>query len=75
MYKVNSYGEIYPDMPEGSLQDIAKIPDSYARYFQLTRIIKWVMEAFESGNLKKPINILLLSGIICIARNLLPALI
>jgi hypothetical protein len=36
---VKNYDEIYPYIPEGSLLDIAQIPDSYARYFQLTRIM------------------------------------
>lgn len=39
MFDVKNYDEIYPYIPEGSLLDIANIPDSYARFFQLTRIM------------------------------------
>jgi len=39
MFEVKNYDEIYPYIPEGSLLDIAQIPDSYIRYFQLTRIM------------------------------------
>jgi hypothetical protein len=40
LYNVLTYAEIYPYMSEGSLLDIADIPENYKRYFQLTRIMK-----------------------------------
>jgi len=40
MFEVKNYDEIYPYIPEGCLLDVAHIPDSYVRYFQLTRIMK-----------------------------------
>lgn len=39
MFEVKNYSEIYPYIPEGSLLDLGTIPESYARYFQLTRIM------------------------------------
>ncbi|MFS4417455.1 FMN-binding glutamate synthase family protein [Maribacter sp. 2307ULW6-5] len=38
-FEVKNYDEIYPYIPTGSLLDIANIPESYQRYFQLTRIM------------------------------------
>lgn len=40
MYNVHTYDEIYPYMEEGSLLNIANIPENYQRYFKLTRIMK-----------------------------------
>lgn len=39
MFEVKNYSEIYPYIQEGSLLDLATIPENYARYFQLTRIM------------------------------------
>lgn len=39
MFEVKNYSEIYPYIQEGSLLDVATIPENYARYFQLTRIM------------------------------------
>lgn len=40
MYVVRTYDEIYPYMEEGSLLKIETIPESYKRFYQLTRIMK-----------------------------------
>tara|TARA_R110002049_G_scaffold151464_1_gene315072 strand:+ start:290 stop:1879 length:1590 start_codon:yes stop_codon:yes gene_type:complete len=40
MYIVKTYDEIYPYMEEGCLLNIAEIPETYKRYFQLTRLMK-----------------------------------
>ncbi|MFD1616328.1 FMN-binding glutamate synthase family protein [Gelatiniphilus marinus] len=40
LYNVKTYEEIYPYMQEGALLDIDKIPESYKRFFHLTRIMK-----------------------------------
>ncbi|HLT51840.1 MAG TPA: FMN-binding glutamate synthase family protein [Arenibacter sp.] len=40
MYAVRTYDEIYPYMEEGSLLKIETIPESYKRFFRLTRIMK-----------------------------------
>lgn len=39
MYNVMTYGEIYPDVEEGSLLSMDTIPESYQKFFQLTRIM------------------------------------
>ncbi len=39
LFEVQNYSEIYPYIEEGSLLDIETIPENYARYFQLTRIM------------------------------------
>ncbi|MFD1160952.1 FMN-binding glutamate synthase family protein [Hwangdonia seohaensis] len=40
LYTVQTYDEIYPPMQEGSLLNINTIPESYKRFFHLTRIMK-----------------------------------
>ncbi len=40
LYNVQTYEEIYPYMVPGSLLDIANIPESYKKFFQLTRIMR-----------------------------------
>ncbi|MBM1107356.1 FMN-binding glutamate synthase family protein [Aurantibacter crassamenti] len=40
MYVVKTYDEIYPYMEEGSLLHIERIPESYQKFFHLTRIMK-----------------------------------
>ena len=39
MYNVLTYDEIYPPLEEGSLLSLETIPESYQKYFQLTRIM------------------------------------
>ncbi|NKI26648.1 FMN-binding glutamate synthase family protein [Arenibacter sp. 6A1] len=39
MYNVKTYDEIYPYIKEGSLLHTATIPESYQRFYQLTRIM------------------------------------
>ncbi len=40
LLEVKTFEEIYPAMEPGSLLDINTIPDSYRKFFQLTRIMK-----------------------------------
>ncbi|HUH28902.1 FMN-binding glutamate synthase family protein [Gelidibacter sp.] len=40
LYDVKTYEEIYPYMEPNSLLDINTIPESYKKFFQLTRIMK-----------------------------------
>lgn len=40
LYDVKTYEEIYPYMEPNSLLDINTIPESYQKFFQLTRIMK-----------------------------------
>lgn len=40
MNSIKTYDEIYPYVKEGCLLKIADIPESYEKYFQLTRIMK-----------------------------------
>ncbi|MCL4129081.1 UNVERIFIED_CONTAM: hypothetical protein GTU68_051341 [Idotea baltica] len=39
MYNVKTYDEIYPEIEEGSLLNMDTIPDSYQKFFKLTRIM------------------------------------
>lgn len=39
MYNVNTYDEIYPYLEEGSLLNNATIPETYKRFFRLTRLM------------------------------------
>jgi len=39
MYNVLTYDEIYPQIEEGSLLNMDTIPESYQKFFQLTRIM------------------------------------
>ena len=40
LLEVKTFDEIYPAMEPGSLLDINTIPESYKKFFQLTRIMK-----------------------------------
>ncbi|MFL0352139.1 FMN-binding glutamate synthase family protein [Xanthomarina sp. GH4-25] len=40
LYNVQTYEEIYPYMVPGSLLDISNIPESYKKFFKLTRMMK-----------------------------------
>ena len=39
MYNVKTYAEIYPEIEENSLLHLETIPESYQKFFQLTRIM------------------------------------